>query len=742
VDLGAVLLGGAALSALAFGLVQLVLYRRHHARSVRALAHAEERGKQPLSLHPVIDPALCIGSVACVKACPEGDILGIVDGASQLVNPDRCIGHGECAAQCPVDAIKLVVGTAQRGVDLPEVDEHFETSRRGVHVIGELGGMGLIRNATVQGTQLARRFAEVLRPGAGAGLLDVAVVGAGPSGLVAAAGLREAGLDVRVLEQETFGGTIAQYPRQKLAMTEPVPLPFGMRLPARTISKEKLLEAFQALVARSKVPIDEGCKVLGLEGQDGDFQIKTSKGEVRARKVVLAVGLRGTPRKLGVPGEDQQHVTYRLTDAEQYDGCKVLIVGGGDAALEAAIQLAERGEASVALSYRGAELGRCREANRLRFSELADEGRVCAHFQTELASIGERDVTLRTPRGGASKEPADFVIICAGGELPLEFLAKAGVSLRRYHGEEPGAPRAEADQRARAGSARKRSEQRKRQLFTAAYVLVGAAILAWLTWQGFDYYRLPRLARLKSPLHESLRPAGHRGHLIGLIATAVMLSNFLYPARKRLSFMSRVGTARGWLGFHVFVGLMSPLVIAFHAAFLSNNLLATFTAASLGVVVLTGLIGRYVYALVPTEDGRALEESELRARLVRVRDRARRLAGCSVDSARLERLVKDAGRERGHLFLGALIRVPIESIGLRLRLFLARGAFGDRAGFLEYRDDVLRLARLRTQVSFIRSLRKLLRGWRMFHAGLAVFLVLAISAHIGVSIYLGYGFPR
>jgi thioredoxin reductase/NAD-dependent dihydropyrimidine dehydrogenase PreA subunit len=724
-----------------FAVVQLILYRRHHTRSVRALAHAQERGKLPVSLHPAIDPAICIGSVACVRACPEGDILGIVDGVSKLVNPDRCIGHGRCAAECPVDAIKLVIGTSQRGVDLPEVDEHFETSRPGVHVIGELGGMGLIRNATEQGLQLARRFGELMPRDRAATILDVAVVGAGPSGLALAAGLCEAGLGVRVLEQDTVGGTVAHYPRQKVVMTEPVPLPFGVRLPGRLISKESLLDTFSTLISKSRVQIDEGCKVTGLDGQDGDFQLQTSRGVVRARKVVLAVGRRGTPRRLGVPGEDQPHVTYRLTDPEQYDGCSVLVVGGGDAALEAAIQLAERGEASVALSYRGAELGRCRETNRVRFLELADQGRVHAFFQTEIASIGKGAVTLRMPTG-QSDEPADFVIICAGGELPLEFLAKVGVSLRRYHGEELGSAHAESDQRARAGTARQRQERRKRRLVTAAYLLAGAGILAWLTWQGFDYYRLPRLLRLKSPLHEALRPAGSRGHLIGLIATGVMLSNFLYAARKRLGFLSRAGTTRGWLGFHVFVGLMSPLVIAFHAAFLSNNLLATVTSAALVVVVITGLIGRFVFALVPSEHGRDLEEAELRGKLVRVRDRARRMAGCSADHARLEALAKDAGVERSRYFLAALLRVPVEALVLRLRLFAARRGFPNRAAYLEFREDVLRLGRLRTQVSFVRSLRRLLRGWRMFHAGMAVFLVLAIAGHIGVSIYLGYGFPR
>ncbi|HET9751943.1 MAG TPA: 4Fe-4S dicluster domain-containing protein, partial [Myxococcales bacterium] len=132
-------------------------------RKQRSSAEELERGGErlPPTLHPSIDPDICIGSLACLKSCPEGDILGMVDGAARLIKADHCIGHGRCAAECPVGAITLVFGTSQRGLDLPMVDEFFESSRPGVHIVGELGGMGLIKNAIIQGIQVGERLAKV-----------------------------------------------------------------------------------------------------------------------------------------------------------------------------------------------------------------------------------------------------------------------------------------------------------------------------------------------------------------------------------------------------------------------------------------------------------------------------------------------------------------------------------------------------------------------------------------------------
>jgi thioredoxin reductase/Pyruvate/2-oxoacid:ferredoxin oxidoreductase delta subunit len=727
----------ACVGLLAGGHVGRRWFRQRRDRA--ALDEKLARGQQvSRSLHPVIDPNVCIGSLSCLKACPEGDILGVVDGAARLVHADHCIGHGRCAAECPVGAIRLVFGTAERGVDLPEVDGFFESSRRGVHVVGELGGMGLIKNAITQGLEVAERLAAIV-PAGGPG---VVVVGAGPAGIATALGLRARGIPFRVVEQGTVGGSVAHYPRRKLAMTEPVELPLVGRFGKRLIAKEELLASWDRILTRTGITIEQGVKVTGIEGEDGAFTVRTEQGALPAAKVVLATGRRGTPRKLGVPGEEAEKVVYGLTDPEQYDGARVLVVGGGDSALEAVIQLAAESTAKVALSYRGPELARSREANRRKVEALVREGRVEALLGSVVTEIRPREVVLDVGGRSATIEN-DFVIVNVGGELPLEFLAKAGVSLRRYHGEAPGelpggGGDAYREQRRRAAAERERRERLRRRIFRAAYAVLGVSILAALAWKGRHYYGLARIERLGSPLHPALKPAGTFGHSIGMAATLFMLSNFLYAARKRWKRLGALGSMRGWLDFHVFVGFMSPLVIVFHAAFQSNNLLATGTSAALGVVVTTGIIGRFIYGVVPSDGGKSVELADLLARF----ERLRAAMGPRLDEAGAPAralLERATAPVRGGSLVLLFLAIPAESVLFRVRLARVRRRFRDPAHFRDFRDAVVRLARLRWQIRFYASLKRLLRGWRVFHASLAIFLVLAISAHIGLSLYLGYG---
>jgi hypothetical protein len=218
-----------------------------------------------------------------------------------------------------------------------------------------------------------------------------------------------------------------------------------------------------------------------------------------------------------------------------------------------------------------------------------------------------------------------------------------------------------------------------------------------------------------------------------------MLSNFLYALRKHWKRLDRLGGIKGWLDFHVFVGFMSPLVIAFHAAFQSNNLLATGTAAALAVVVSTGIVGRFIYSVVPSERGKAEELEDLRGRFERIRDD---LAGGSTVGPAASRLVaRVAAPVKAGSFALLFLALPFEAIAIRLRL-LAVPRFADRQLRRVFREEVLALGRLRWQIRFYASLKRLLRGWRAFHASLAVFLVLAIAAHIGLSLYLGYGLLR
>jgi thioredoxin reductase/Pyruvate/2-oxoacid:ferredoxin oxidoreductase delta subunit len=737
VELGTAILVAAALAFLLFFIAHLARRRRRHRKSVAAMAEAEGRGVQvPLTLHPVIDPDICIGSLTCLKSCPEGDILGVVNGAARLIHADHCIGHGKCAAECPVDAIKLVFGTAERGVDLPMVDEYFESSRAGVHIVGELGGMGLIKNAVTQGLQVADRLAQVMPKRSGSSN-DVVIVGAGPAGLAAALRLREAGRSFRVLEQGSLGGTVANYPRQKVVMTEPFQVPFYGKLNKKLISKEELLSTWQRALHKGDVSVEEGVKVTSIEGDDGAFRVQTTRGPVDARKVILATGLRGTPRKLGCRGEELAKVTYRMMDPEQYQGCDVLVVGGGDAALEAAMQLAEDSDARVSISYRGENFAKCREKNRTKMAGLVQARRVRALMDSQVDLITEDEVVL-TVAGSPQVLPNDFVIVNIGGELPLEFLSKLKISLEKHFGEERKKPK-RGPVGDRRGLAREREERTSHRRAHVFYFVTGTLILAWLTLKGWSYYLLSHADRFASPLHEALRPAGRWGHGVGIVATAFMMLNFLYPVRKRTRLLSGKGSIRGWLDFHMFVGFMSPLVIAFHAAFQSNNHLATGTTAALLVVVLTGIIGRFIYGLVPSAGGRAMEISDVLGRWERLRARLQPMLDDSDNPALLHRLFDSAGRPvRPGSVIWMFLTWPFRATWTRLRLLIARFHFDDSDEYHEFRDGYFQLSRLRMQVTFYQSLKNLLRGWRVFHASLAGFLVIAIAAHIAVSVYLGY----
>ena len=395
------------------------------------------------------------------------------------------------------------------------------------------------------------------------------------------------------MEQDTVGGTVAHYPRQKLVMTETVDLPYYGKFGRTLIRKEDLVGSFQDVIAKAGVKVHEKTKLTGLTGERDAFLVTTDKGVLSAKRVVLAIGRRGTPRKMGVPGEELEKVAYRLVDARQYAGKRVLVVGGGDSALEAAIQLADESNAQVGIAYRRPEFARCRPLNKQKIDAHIKSGRIKAHMSTDLLSVEAEAVSLKN---GTSRLPNDFVIACLGGELPNEFLKSIGVSIRKHHGDKAMANPALRGRRANQSG----------RVATAALFLIGLLVVAGLTSVGIKYYLLPRNLRYKSPDHALLKPSGLWGHGVGILATLFMLLNFIYPLRKRLPMFKGKGSIVPWLRFHVFVGIMSPIVILFHTAFQWGNQLATSTYFSVLVVVATGLVGRYLYGwfrLAP-EEGR------------------------------------------------------------------------------------------------------------------------------------------
>jgi thioredoxin reductase/Pyruvate/2-oxoacid:ferredoxin oxidoreductase delta subunit len=406
--------------------VYLMRHRKHEKESSARLTEAIESGlNEPPSLHPVIDPRRCLNSRACVAACPE-EAIGIIGGKAQLVNAAACIGHGACKAACPHDAIQLVFGTSKRGMDIPMVKSNFETNISGLFIAGELGGMGLIRKAVEQGRQAME---SIVKRKGGNRPYDVVIVGAGPAGISASLAAKEKNLKYVTLEQESsFGGTVYHYPRNKVVMTAPVQLPIVGKMKFGEVSKETLLEFWQGVVAKAGLKINFGERMEKVKPEGDGFVVQSSKQEYRTRSILLAIGRRGTPRKLGVKGEEQPKVVYRLIDPEQYRGRHVLVVGGGDSALEAAIACAEEPGTSVALSYRSEAFSRVKQKNREHLQEAEAAGRVKVLLSSNVAEIAADSVVI--DHGGKKiKLKNDAVIVCAGGILPTPFLKEIGVQV-------------------------------------------------------------------------------------------------------------------------------------------------------------------------------------------------------------------------------------------------------------------------------------------------------------------------
>lgn len=390
---------------------------------------------EPPSLHPVIDPHACIGTAACVSACPEGGILGIVKGRAALLEPSRCIGHGACFAACPTRAIALVFGTERRGVEIPHVKSDFETNVPGLYIAGELGGMGLVRNAMSQGLRAVESIAGSLAAGAEHGLdYDVAIIGAGPAGIAASLAAKRAGIRAVTLEQEAIGGTVYHYPRQKMVVTRPFDVPGYGRIEAREIRKEELLRIWLDVIRATGIEIRVRERVLAVVPETKGFAVETAGGRYRAARVILAIGRRGSPRKLRIPGEESPHVTYSLGDPAGVRGQSVLVVGGGNSALEAAIELSSPLLANtVTLSYRGAAFGRATQANRQRIDDLVNGNRLTLLTNSEVTRIEPRQAHIRQV-DSVTTVPAERVYILIGGSLPTELLQRVGVTVEAKFG--------------------------------------------------------------------------------------------------------------------------------------------------------------------------------------------------------------------------------------------------------------------------------------------------------------------
>ncbi len=684
--------------------------------------------------YPSVDLQRCIGCGSCVRACPEEGVLDVIHGQALVVHGARCVGHGRCADECPVGAIALTLGDLSQRKDIPVLTEDYGSPEvDGLYLAGEVTGFALIRTAVEQGREVGRAVAERIRDNPPAAPIaeevhDLIIVGAGPAGISCGLQAKLEGLDFLMLDQDGFGGTVARYPRRKLVMTQPVELPLHGEMKQETWTKEELVELWQGLRAEHDLPVRDGVMLESVYAQPDGFALHTNSGVIHARNVCLALGRRGTPRRLNVPGEDLPKVAYSLLDAQSYRSRRILVVGGGDSAVEAAMGLAEQPGNRVSLSYRKSDFFRIKSRNQRRLKGMVDAGALDVLFSSDVQAISAHAVELRVDDGAGGKRtldlPNDEVFIMAGGVPPMPLLEQAGVSFDH-------APPQSDSMRPPSG------------LLPALAVATTIAIsVATWSWLEGDYYGLSTADRPLDERHGLLRASQGIGLAAGFAAVLAVLANLAYLLRRSASTRLRWGSLRRWMTSHVATGLMAFLFAALHAGFSPRNTVGGHAFWAMFVVVLTGALGRYLYSFLPrAANGRELEYEEIRAEMARLSaewDRGNRDFGLHVrDEVTLQ---LEHGRWHANVFSRAF-HVISGQIAFRRRLGelyregVAQGIPADELA------NVIRLARrgFRTALAAAHfgDLRALLASWRFLHRWVALFLVLLIGIHVYSAVRYG-----
>ncbi|MBK9550047.1 MAG: NAD(P)-binding domain-containing protein [Gemmatimonadetes bacterium] len=372
---------------------------------------------------------VCVGCGTCVDACPEPGAITMHKKLA-VVDDALCKGHGECVAACPVGGILVTTGAAVNRVSVPLVNANFESNLPGLYIVGELGGRGLIKNAVNEGRLAVEHIASTLAPATAdeRDAVDVLIVGSGPAGLSAGVEAIRSGLKYVMVEQGALSESVRKYPRHKLLLAEPIQMPLYGNLWVADTSKESLLRAWESIVASSGLQVRTGERVLKVTPEGTLFDVETSAGRYRTRRVVLAMGRRGSPRKLGVVGEELSKVVYEIVEMEQFAGRRVLVVGGGDSAIESAVGLGNQDGTTVQLSYRGESFPRIKPRNQEKLDRAVAAGRITLLLQTQLREVRAEVAVLEGP-AGAMIIPNDDVVIRIGGDAPFAFLEQIGVRI-------------------------------------------------------------------------------------------------------------------------------------------------------------------------------------------------------------------------------------------------------------------------------------------------------------------------
>ncbi len=314
----------------------------------------------------------------------------------------------------------------------PKVNEDGSTPLKGVRVVGDLTGVPLLKFSADTGAKAVEAFLAEgdFKKGAGAdaGVKDLAIIGAGVSGLSAAIEAKKAGLDFVLIEADESFSTIHNFPRKKPIFTYPTEMEPAGELQFKADVKEELLKELKAQQDEFGIETTPA-KVDHIKRESGILALKMKEGEsIKAQRVIIAIGRTGNFRKLNVPGEGMDKVSNRLIDAGEFSGQKVLVVGGGDSALEAAISLAESG-ATVDLSYRKKEFSRPKPDNVEKLKSLEADGALTFHMATNVQEINEKEVTICGEDGDDRNLPNDYVLTLIGREPPLDFFRKSGIPI-------------------------------------------------------------------------------------------------------------------------------------------------------------------------------------------------------------------------------------------------------------------------------------------------------------------------
>ncbi len=725
----ALLVGFVLVLGLAFAAVytrKLELERM--AERVERRTEVKLRGSSQQLQQPVVDLSRCLGCGTCVVSCPEEGVLDLVHGQAAVINGSNCQGVSACARECPVGAITVTLGDITGREDIPAISDGLEAvDSPGIFLAGEVTAQALIKTAIDHGSQVAatvdsRRLAATIQPQED--VLDLCVIGAGPAGLACSLEAKKRGLSFVTLDQEsTVGGTVAKYPRRKLVLTEPVELPLHGALARKEYTKEELMQLWQSVAREQQLPIHYGETFGGLtKDARGHYVVRTEERSFSARNVCLALGRRGIPRKLGVPGEDLPHVGYSLVDANSYSGRRILVVGGGDSAVEAALGLAEQPGNDVTLAYRGEHFYRLRERNELRLKRGVQDRALRVLTQTEVTAIhaSTAEMVVMQQEGPAHWVlPADDVFIMAGGVPPIDLLKRSGVSFDASALSQAALP-----------------EERGTGLVRALAIGFGLALVALIfaVWNS-GYYSLSRLER---PAHEDygwLRASQGFGLVLGILSTVLIAVNLAYLVRRSAQFKFAWGSLQKWMTSHVATGILAFLCALLHGGMETRNTVGGRAFWALTVLMVTGAIGRYFYAYVPrAANGRELKLAESQKRLDSISkdwDPAQRKF-----SQRVEKEVFSLMRSQQwqSTFFG---RVKALITGERdLRRVLARlGEQGQLEGVPEERvRRILAIARGAHRTALMAShyedLRAVLNTWRYLHRWVAAFMVLLVVCHV------------